>query len=150
MGSAGGFGEFLGRCRGRFPENVRPYQGDALRLLSELSCGRRQRPSAAWGGSRGKNGTRSRSTDWADSRGWVDAAANGAAKGQRMPIVRIQLAEGRSGQEKAALMKAVTEAIHTTLDAPLPTIHVMVQEIPAEDIMVAGETLTSTPKTERI
>jgi 4-oxalocrotonate tautomerase len=67
-----------------------------------------------------------------------------------MPIVRIQLAEGRSGQEKAALMKAVTEAIHTTLDAPLPTIHVMVQEIPAEDIMVAGETLTSTPKTERI
>ena len=67
-----------------------------------------------------------------------------------MPIVRIQLAEGRSSDEKNVLMNAVTEAIHHSIDAPLSSIHVMIQEIPAEDIMVGGRTLSLTPKKDRI
>ena len=67
-----------------------------------------------------------------------------------MPIVRIQMAEGRSTEEKTALMKAVTEAIHHTIDAPLSTIHVMIQDIPADDIMVGGESLSITPRKDRV
>ena len=54
------------------------------------------------------------------------------------------MAEGRSAAEKTALMKSVTEAVHSAIGAPLPTIHVMIQEIPAADIMVAGKLLTET------
>ena len=67
-----------------------------------------------------------------------------------MPIIRIQLAEGRSASEKTALMKSVTDAVHDAIGAPLPTIHVMVQEIPAEDIMIAGKLLTQKDDREKI
>ena len=59
-----------------------------------------------------------------------------------MPIVRIQMVKGRTAEEKKRLMAAVTDAIHRTIDVPLPTIHIMVQEISAENIMIAGELLT--------
>lgn len=58
-----------------------------------------------------------------------------------MPIVRIQIAKGRSKARKQLVMKAVTDAIETSLAVPRSTIHVMMQEIPSEDIMIGGETL---------
>ena len=58
-----------------------------------------------------------------------------------MPIVRIQLALGRTEAEKKKLLKAVTHAIHESLEVPLSTIHVLLQEIPSENIMIAGEQL---------
>ncbi len=59
-----------------------------------------------------------------------------------MPIVRIQIAKGRSKERKQRVMKAVTDAIETSLLVPRSTIHVMMQEIPGEDIMVGGEPLS--------
>ena len=67
-----------------------------------------------------------------------------------MPIIRIQMAEGRSAAEKTALMKSVTDAVHRSIGAPLPTIHVMIQEIPAADIMVAGQVLSEKEDGEKI
>ena len=67
-----------------------------------------------------------------------------------MPIVRIQMAKGRSADEKTRLMKAVTDAIHQSIGAPLPTIHVMVQEIPPEDIMIEGRLLSEKDKGSRV
>jgi 4-oxalocrotonate tautomerase len=67
-----------------------------------------------------------------------------------MPIVRIQMAKGRSPEEKTRLMKAVTDAIYESTGAPLPTIHIMIQEIPAEDIMIAGQLLSDKEKGSRI
>ena len=64
-----------------------------------------------------------------------------------MPIVRIEIAEGRSGEEKTRLMKAVTDAIHESIGAPLSTIHIMLKESPGEHIMIGGEPLT--PKKSR-
>jgi 4-oxalocrotonate tautomerase len=67
-----------------------------------------------------------------------------------MPIVRIQMAKGRTPEEKTTLMKAVTLAIHDAIGAPLPNIHVMIQEIPPEDIMIAGRLLTDKEPDSRI
>lgn len=67
-----------------------------------------------------------------------------------MPIVRIQMAKGRSPEEKKRLMTAVTDAIHHAIGAPLPTIHIMIQEIPAEDIMIAGRLLTEKDEGSRV
>ena len=67
-----------------------------------------------------------------------------------MPIVRIQMAKGRSAEEKTRLMAAVTEAIHQTIGAPLPTIHIMIQDVPPEDIMVAGRLLTEKDEGSRL
>ena len=69
---------------------------------------------------------------------------------EQMPIVRIQLAAGRSPEEKIDLMKSVTDAIHQSIGAPLDTIHVMVQEIPASDIMIGGQTVNHVPKKQQI
>jgi 4-oxalocrotonate tautomerase len=58
-----------------------------------------------------------------------------------MPIVRIEIAEGRSNEEKTRLMKAVTMAIHDAIGVPLSTIHIMLKESPGEHIMIGGELL---------
>lgn len=60
------------------------------------------------------------------------------------------MAKGRSKEEKTRLMAAVTEAIHQSIGAPLPSIHVMIQEIPAEDIMVAGRLISEKDEGSRI
>ncbi len=67
-----------------------------------------------------------------------------------MPIIRIQMAKGRSQDEKTRLMKAVTEAVQESIGAPPPTIHIMIQEIPSEDIMIAGQLLSEKETKSRI
>ena len=59
-----------------------------------------------------------------------------------MPIVRIQVARGRSKEQRQRVMRAVTDAIQESMEVPRSTIHVMMQEIPSEDIMIGGEALS--------
>jgi 4-oxalocrotonate tautomerase len=46
--------------------------------------------------------------------------------------------EGRTPEQKKALLSAVTEAVHTSLGASLPSIRVWVTEFSAEDYMAEG------------
>ncbi|MGB9835243.1 MAG: 2-hydroxymuconate tautomerase [Candidatus Saccharicenans sp.] len=55
-----------------------------------------------------------------------------------MPLVEIHLLEGRTKEQKKAMLEAVTQAIHQTLGAPLETIRVWIQEIPKDEFMSAG------------
>jgi len=55
-----------------------------------------------------------------------------------MPLVEIHLLEGRTKEQKKALLEAVTRAINESLGAPLETIRVWVQEIPKDEFMTAG------------
>ena len=48
-----------------------------------------------------------------------------------MPLVQINMLEGRSPEQKKALLAAVT-------GAPLPSIRVWLQEFSAEDYMAEG------------
>ncbi|MBR5429830.1 MAG: 2-hydroxymuconate tautomerase family protein [Firmicutes bacterium] len=47
-----------------------------------------------------------------------------------MPIVQIHLLEGRSDEKKEALIANVTQTIHETIDAPLDSIRVILEEMP--------------------
>jgi 4-oxalocrotonate tautomerase len=47
--------------------------------------------------------------------------------------------EGRSDEQKKALLEAITHAVHESIGAPLPSIRVWIQEFSSEEFMVAGE-----------
>jgi len=55
-----------------------------------------------------------------------------------MPLVEIHLLEGRTDEQKKALLSAVTQAIHASIGAPLETIRVWVQEFSPREYMAAG------------
>lgn len=58
-----------------------------------------------------------------------------------MPLAHISLARGRSDEEKRALLQAVTQAIHESVGAPIPSIRVWITEFEATEFMAGGETL---------
>lgn len=55
-----------------------------------------------------------------------------------MPLIEIHLLEGRTDEQKKALLSAVTCAVHDSIGAPLDTIRVWVQEISPRAFMSAG------------
>jgi 4-oxalocrotonate tautomerase len=59
-------------------------------------------------------------------------------KGAKMPLVEIHLLEGRTDDQKKALLAAVTAAVHDSIGAPLESIRVWVQEFTPKEYMIAG------------
>jgi 4-oxalocrotonate tautomerase len=55
-----------------------------------------------------------------------------------MPLIEIHLLEGRSDEQKKALLTAVTQAVHDSIGAPLESIRVWIQEMPPKEFMAAG------------
>ncbi|MBC7938259.1 MAG: 2-hydroxymuconate tautomerase family protein [Chitinophagaceae bacterium] len=55
-----------------------------------------------------------------------------------MPIIQITLIAGRSDEQKAAMYKEVTEAVHRTLGTPRENVRIMINEIPPQHFAVAG------------
>ena len=55
-----------------------------------------------------------------------------------MPIVEMTMIEGRTPEAKMAMMKAVTEAIVTTLSAPPEAVRIIIREVPPLHFAVAG------------
>jgi 4-oxalocrotonate tautomerase len=55
-----------------------------------------------------------------------------------MPLIQINLLEGRTPEQKKALLAAVTDAVHTSIGASLPSIRVWLHEFPASDYMAEG------------
>jgi 4-oxalocrotonate tautomerase len=60
------------------------------------------------------------------------------AKGAAMPLIEIHLLEGRTDDQKKALLTAVTAAVHDSIGAPLESIRVWVQEFSPKEYMIAG------------
>lgn len=58
-----------------------------------------------------------------------------------MPIAMIHIAEGRSDEKKRALLHKVTQAIAESLDAPIESVRVLIQEVPATQWSAGGQTL---------
>jgi 4-oxalocrotonate tautomerase len=56
-----------------------------------------------------------------------------------MPLVEIHMLEGRTEEQKKALLDGVTEAIRNSLGVPLTSIRVWIREFSPKDYMVAGE-----------
>lgn len=58
-----------------------------------------------------------------------------------MPIATINILEGRGAEKKLKLIESVSRAISESLDAPMESVRVLVQEYPASHWGVSGETM---------
>ncbi|HJD44696.1 MAG TPA: 4-oxalocrotonate tautomerase family protein [Candidatus Paenalcaligenes intestinipullorum] len=65
-----------------------------------------------------------------------------------MPILNIGLIEGRTPEQKEALIKEVTEACVRALDVAPDTVRIILQDIATQDFGVAGESVKT--KRERL
>jgi 4-oxalocrotonate tautomerase len=64
-----------------------------------------------------------------------------------MPLVEIHLLEGRTDDQKKALLSAVTAAVHDSLGVPLERIQVLLQEFSPKEYMAAGVLAADKKKT---
>jgi 4-oxalocrotonate tautomerase len=55
-----------------------------------------------------------------------------------VPLIQINMLEGRTAEQKKALLGAVTDAVHTSIGAPLASIRVWIHEFAAEEYMADG------------
>jgi 4-oxalocrotonate tautomerase len=55
-----------------------------------------------------------------------------------MPLIAIHLLEGRTDEQKKALLSSVTRAVQESIGAPLESIRVWVQEFSPAEYMAAG------------
>ncbi|MFL6562059.1 MAG: 2-hydroxymuconate tautomerase [Bacillus sp. (in: firmicutes)] len=55
-----------------------------------------------------------------------------------MPYVTVKMLEGRTDEQKRALVAKVTDAVSETTGAPKEAIHVMIDEMSKNHIGVAG------------
>ena len=56
-----------------------------------------------------------------------------------MPILNVQISQGCSASQKTALLQKMTQAVVESVAAPLASIRIVLQEIPPEHVIVAGE-----------
>ncbi|CAI8848194.1 2-hydroxymuconate tautomerase [Pseudomonas sp. IT-194MI4] len=57
-----------------------------------------------------------------------------------MPIMQVFLVEGRSEEQKARLIAALTDAAVSSLQAPIESVRVIINEMPKTDFGIAGKT----------
>ena len=56
-----------------------------------------------------------------------------------MPMVQVTMLEGRTVEQKHALIKEVSEAVHRTLEVPLERVRVALYEVNADEWGIGGE-----------
>lgn len=55
-----------------------------------------------------------------------------------MPLIEIHMLEGRTEEQKKALLESVTRAVRESIGAPVETIRVWIQEFSRPGYMAAG------------
>ncbi len=58
-----------------------------------------------------------------------------------MPFAQIYLIEGRSDEQKRAVIEKVTAALHDAVGAPVENIRVWINEVPKTQWGIAGKTV---------
>lgn len=58
-----------------------------------------------------------------------------------MPLIQVHMAEGRSDDQKRALLAAITDAVERSIGAPLQSIRVWIHEFPPTEYMAGGKLL---------
>ena len=57
-----------------------------------------------------------------------------------MPFAQIYMIEGRSTEQKKAVIEKVTQALVEAVGAPKENVRVWIQEVPKENWGIAGQT----------
>lgn len=58
-----------------------------------------------------------------------------------MPLIQINIIEGRSPEKKERLIREVTDLVADVLEAPTQNVRVIIQEMPPEHWGIAGESV---------
>jgi len=58
-----------------------------------------------------------------------------------MPIIQLNIAEGRTVEQKAAAMAAITDAVVRTLDVRPEQVRILIIEVSPKNFAIAGETM---------
>jgi|TARA_R110000868_G_scaffold40927_2_gene140531 4-oxalocrotonate tautomerase len=58
-----------------------------------------------------------------------------------MPIAQINIIEGRTDEQKEALINEVTDAIVRAIGAPKQSVRVIINEMPKQNFGIAGESV---------
>ena len=66
-----------------------------------------------------------------------------------MPIIQVHLMEGRSREQKRALVSRITEAVVETLDASPQSVRILIHELQPENYALAGTTAADQPLSAR-
>lgn len=62
-----------------------------------------------------------------------------------MPIIQINMMQGRSVQQKRAMVAAITAAVHATIGAAPQSVRIIINELKPENYSVAGHTAEAQP-----
>ena len=58
-----------------------------------------------------------------------------------MPIIQLNIAEGRTVEQKLAAYAATTDAVARTLDVRPEQVRILINEVKDENYAIAGETM---------
>lgn len=58
-----------------------------------------------------------------------------------MPLISVNIAQGRTPEQLRGLMAAIHDAVHSSIGAPSASIRVIVNEVPTSLWLSGGETL---------
>ena len=58
-----------------------------------------------------------------------------------MPIIQVNIAEGRTVEQKLAAYAAITDAVVRTLDVRPEQVRILIIEVSPENFSIAGETM---------
>ncbi|KPN73431.1 MULTISPECIES: 4-oxalocrotonate tautomerase [Neisseria] len=56
-----------------------------------------------------------------------------------MPIIQVHMMEGRTDEQKEAVIREVTEAMIRAVGAPKESVRVLINEMPKQHFGIAGE-----------
>lgn len=56
-----------------------------------------------------------------------------------MPIIQVNMMEGRTAEQKETLIHEVTEAVMRALGAPRESVRVLINEMPKEHFGIGGQ-----------
>ena len=56
-----------------------------------------------------------------------------------MPLLNVQIMQGHQPAQKSALLAAACQAVVDSIGAPLASVRVVLEEVPAAHVIVAGE-----------
>lgn len=56
-----------------------------------------------------------------------------------MPVVQVNMLEGRSETQKEAIIAEITEAMHRAIDAPKESVRVIINEMPKQNFGIGGK-----------
>lgn len=66
-----------------------------------------------------------------------------------MPIIQVNMLEGRSVAQKRAMIAAVTDAVVESLGVGRDSVRILINELPAEHFAVAGTSAGERPLAQR-